>query len=212
MIIVRRIATKLRLIVYDHIFRDIVFGYNKRPKSSLNNDFKEGRWNYLESLEEKARYDKVIELYEEFKQGGSILDIGCGQGVLYQYLQEVFPNVSNVFCGIDIAEEAVSIAKKKFPVIDFRAINFEQENLNGKFDVVIFNESLYYFGWPLKTLEKCVQYNLNPDGIFIVSMHDYYGRNKRIWKHIDQNYTVLSERTTTNKNGQTWDTKAFKPR
>ncbi|MEP6514094.1 MAG: hypothetical protein ABJA79_09500 [Parafilimonas sp.] len=52
---------------------------------------------------------------------------------------------------------------------------------------------------------------MNFDGIIIVSMYEYQGRNKRIWKYIDQTYTILEKRSATNKYKQTWDAKALKP-
>src|SRR5687768_1973504 len=47
----------------------------------------------------------------------TIIDIGCGDGSYTGMLQAVFPGVS--VTGFDPALEAVAIASKKFPKIDF---------------------------------------------------------------------------------------------
>ena len=66
----------------------------------------------------------------------NILDIGCGIG----YLTNYFSDIGSV-TGIDLNEEAISIAKKNFPEVTFLNLNI-LENKNGlkdKFDFIICN-------------------------------------------------------------------------
>ena len=212
MSLTRNVVTKLKLVVYDHILSRAVFGYNKKPKSYHDNDFKSGRWDYLASESEKLRYINIITFYREFKPNGSILDIGCGQGVLYKYMSEEFPQLAKSFTGIDISSAAIQMARKEFPDVDFQTMNYDEEKPDQKYDVVIFNETLYYLAWPMKTLKKSFD-NLNPDGIVIVSMHDYHGRNNRIWKQIERNYSILaSKKEAVNKGKMVWDAKVLRQR
>ncbi|MEP6514093.1 MAG: hypothetical protein ABJA79_09495 [Parafilimonas sp.] len=107
MITYQKILTRLQYILYDKIFKNIIFGYNKKTKSALNNDFKTGKWTFLESSEERTRHDNIIKLYKDLQPGCSILDIGCGQGILYKYLEEAFGNISHLCAGIDVSDTAI---------------------------------------------------------------------------------------------------------
>jgi 2-polyprenyl-3-methyl-5-hydroxy-6-metoxy-1,4-benzoquinol methylase len=73
---------------------------------------------------------------------GSLLDVGCGEGALSDFLNE---DQKKNYVGIDLSKEAVRIAKTK------RNLNFIQASAEtfsppeGRlFDVIVFNEVLYY--------------------------------------------------------------------
>lgn len=73
---------------------------------------------------------------------GAILDVGCGEGVLHRRLgSEGYSR----FVGIDLSRAAIKRARQQgddratFIVAD--ASEFVPE---GRFDTIIFNESLYY--------------------------------------------------------------------
>lgn len=53
--------------------------------ATWNAEYEAGRWTYLGQLPELARFSVLIGYH--FKPGGSILDIGCGEGVLYERMQ-----------------------------------------------------------------------------------------------------------------------------
>lgn len=65
------------------------------------------------------------------RSGMKILDIGCGNGILFSLLKDLGVN----YLGIDISSELVVEAKKKFPKADFQVgdatkINFPQNNFD----------------------------------------------------------------------------------
>lgn len=49
---------------------------------------------------------------------GSLLDVGCGLGDLYQFLLE--NNIQTDYTGIDIVPEFIDAAKKNYPGVDFQ--------------------------------------------------------------------------------------------
>lgn len=54
------------------------------------------------------------------KEGDQILDVGCGNGRLYQLFES--PSMSSVqFTGIDISEKLIDLAKKTYPTCTFTA-------------------------------------------------------------------------------------------
>jgi SAM-dependent methyltransferase len=50
-------------------------------------------------------------------EGASILDFGCGLGYFYAYLKKIYKNFTYV--GIDINEQLLTLARKKFPEATF---------------------------------------------------------------------------------------------
>ncbi|MFH1777342.1 MAG: class I SAM-dependent methyltransferase [Candidatus Omnitrophota bacterium] len=61
-----------------------------------------------------------------------ILEIGCGEGVNTYYLSK-----KNDIIGIDISEEVIVVARRRFPSVDYRVMNTERlEFTNDYFDQV----------------------------------------------------------------------------
>jgi SAM-dependent methyltransferase len=65
-------------------------------------------------------------------EGGSVLDVGCGFGDLYEYLCRSGINVS--YTGIDLCPDFVEIAQKRHPDAKFVAADFEEAAIEGQFD------------------------------------------------------------------------------
>lgn len=69
-------------------------------------------------------------------QGCSVLDIGCGQGDLYQFIKERSKNVT--YTGVDISQEMVTAAKRRFPDAEFLHADFLSEDFQPKqYDFVL---------------------------------------------------------------------------
>lgn len=179
---------------------------NRVPKSIWEQQYSDTTWDYLEGDDERGHYELITGFYRKYADGGSVLDIGCGKGVLYKYLSENTSLSGNAFTGIDISENAVKAAGQRFEGVDFRMVDYQFQPVDKKYDVVIFNETLYYFNDPQETLKKCFAENLLPDGKLIVSMCDY-DKNEEIWAHIQNEYLVLDESETSNNKGQHWKVK-----
>jgi 2-polyprenyl-3-methyl-5-hydroxy-6-metoxy-1,4-benzoquinol methylase len=104
----------------------------------------------IRKIEELARYCIIIG-YTQFFKAGSILDVGCGEGVLHERLCE-----SSYFryVGIDVSNVAIDkVCEKNSEKHQFLAVRIEDFRTDQKFDVVIFNECLYYMEEPLRTLQ-----------------------------------------------------------
>ena len=201
-----KIKNKCRRLLYTLILCKLGFG-NRVSKSIWEKQFKEKGWDYLYTDEEKDHYLAIVNLINK-QTGRKLLDIGCGQGVLYYYLKAVAEPLH--YLGIDISGVAIEQAKASFPEANFKQLDFDYQKLEGKFDVIIFNETLYYFNRPLSIIQKCINENLNNGGYFIISMCDYIG-HEIIWQKLKQQYNFLSIEEIINLNQQKWKVGLFSP-
>ncbi len=79
------------------------------------------------------RYETFLRIAGEFS-GKNILDFGCGKGDFFGFLK--FRGIPVNYCGIDINEELIKLAKNKYPGIDFFAMDIEETQLKREFDII----------------------------------------------------------------------------
>ncbi len=66
--------------------------------------------------------------------GKHLLDFGCGKGDFFGFLMERGIPVS--YCGIDVNENLVELARRKYPAARFLAVDIEESDLPSRFDIV----------------------------------------------------------------------------
>lgn len=93
----------------------------KSWQEQLQNDYDSVAADYAEhfrdEMSKKAFDRKMLEwLIEKAENLGTICDLGCGPGMIADYLSEKGADA----CGIDLSAEMVAQAKKQFPHIQFR--------------------------------------------------------------------------------------------
>lgn len=200
------IKRKLSNILYRNILYRLGFG---RPdkRSDWESGYAGGYWDHLESEQEAERYKIITRLVEAGNASPSIFDVGCGKGILYQYMRQNLPAFN--YLGIDISKNAVTEAEKKFPETIFRQMDFDKERVEQKFDVIIFNETLEYFIRPLEKLKECSNKNLLPNGRLIISM---YKGHDGIWDTITPHFKIIEEIDIQNEKGQRWKIKMMQPK
>lgn len=177
-------------------------------KEKWDDEYSRGRWDYLNDLDELSRYSIIIGYINHIKNNAEVLDVGCGKGVLLNKLREI--GYKNYF-GIDLSEAAIGVALDEYKdnKTNFEAVGVDEFFPTQKFDVIVFNECLYYFEKPLEILKKYSKY-LNKNGRLIVSM---YGDDESVincWDIIDVNYEEDSV-AVINKEGIYWVLKILKP-
>lgn len=79
------------------------------------------------------RFRKLLEIADLSDQ--SILDLGCGQGDLYEHIAQQFQGFS--YEGIEVVPEMVQYARERFPGVEFNCRNILSDPLVRSYDYVI---------------------------------------------------------------------------
>jgi len=108
-----------------------------------------------------------------------VLDVGCGAGVLQQRM------AYGRYVGVDMNASAIVQAQARATgEVQFLCAPVQDYVIPGEFDVIVFNESLYYMPEPLAILQRHLGH-LKPDGVVIICMFQTY-LARRIWQAIDR--------------------------
>jgi 2-polyprenyl-3-methyl-5-hydroxy-6-metoxy-1,4-benzoquinol methylase len=192
--------------------------YRKMPvlPEEWEAQYRDGNWRYLDGCGEIAHYSVIVGYYAYLRPGGSVLDVGCGEGVLQERLS---PHGYSRYLGLDISKEAIARANARAPssakagdrtqFLEADVENFRLPAGGPRFDVVVFNEVLYYCNDPLQLLRRFARETLTKDGIAIISMHRST-TSLRLWRLIEAAQIVAEDQTTvTNAANQSWLLKVF---
>lgn len=146
-------------------------------------EYSGSKWNFAENTVGDCVYSHL----EKHAANGSVLDIGCGSG---NTATEMAATAYRTYVGVDISEAALAKAARRSKETgrqdknSFACADFLEYVPTGKFDVILFRESMYHV--PLSkikpTLERYSAY-LRDGGVFIVrlfasSMDDAEGKDK----------------------------------
>jgi trans-aconitate methyltransferase len=135
----------------------------------------------LNAPAEDGRYGALLAVIRRFERGGSILDAGCGDGVLEEQLSRCS---ESRIVGIDYSQSAIDAANaRRLPNCEFICSDYRGFQPRERFSVIVFNEALYYVEDYLATVEHLSGF-LVEDGVLIVSMFETRVTS-RIWKALE---------------------------
>jgi SAM-dependent methyltransferase len=164
--------------------------------------YESGRWTYLGQLAELSRYSVLVGYMLHFKPGGAVLDVGCGEGVLLRRLE---PHGYSRYVGVDLSSSAITaLAERHSERLSFFAADGEHYVPTEQFDIIVFNEVLYFFHDPLGAVERYAS-SLRSGGILLVSICTAFKGGTAILDRLKRVYTVLDEtRVTHADNPWSW--------
>ena len=177
-------------------------------KYRFNLQYTNKRWDGLSGLVEMSRYSIITGYAKYFCDGGRILDLGCGEGVLQQRFSE---KDYSYYLGIDFSEIAIANAKKlETDKTHFIVGDLNKLSVEGNFDVIIYNESLYYLSNQTAAVRSLFK-NLNPGGIFIISTVNKRGNeNESFWSKLDGILELQDKTKTINNDVRSWTIQVYK--
>jgi SAM-dependent methyltransferase len=99
-----------------------------------------------------------INKYFDIKNGGNVLDIGCGEGGFLSLFGSNWKKY-----GVDISGYALEVARKSGVIVDF---DFEDK----LFDLIIFRGTIQHIPDPISRIEKCYYWLKDKGGlVFLVT-------------------------------------------
>ncbi|HEY2293875.1 MAG TPA: methyltransferase domain-containing protein [Thermoanaerobaculia bacterium] len=175
-------------------------------KEAWEEQYRKGGWEFMRRLDEVARYSVIAGYLHHLKPGGSVLDVGSGEGLLADHLR---PLGYSRFLGIDLSEAAIAqAAGRKDATTDFAAADAESYTPPGRWDAIVFNECVYYFNDPVGSVRR-YEASLEAGGVLIVSTF----RSRRadvIVKRLLESCRLLEETAISNRKG-TWVVRVLTP-
>jgi 2-polyprenyl-6-hydroxyphenyl methylase/3-demethylubiquinone-9 3-methyltransferase len=169
-------------------------------------DYQYGRGEWDQLAGEAKRFDAVIDLIREHYQAPAILEIGCGKALM---LLRMNPSDFSYFTGVDLSEVAVNDARQyETERVQFVAADMQSFTPERKYDVVAFNESLYYAKDPAATFARYLPY-LNEDGCIIVTAFENKYTEK-LWPALGKNWLPLHSRKVI-EGPNVWNVRMYRP-
>ncbi len=116
------------------------------------------------------RLKKTIEMLGEKISGKEVCDLGCGTGALIPHILKL----EGKYTGIDFSEEMLSKIKSQQNYatqqnkVELHHLDFNNSELNKKFDILIGLGFIEYFEDPNKIIKKCNNI-LNEKGLILLS-------------------------------------------
>lgn len=169
-----------------------------------NSAYDSGQLDYFQDLTERPRYSVLIgylnyiEEVESLKLG-KILDVGCGDGLLFERSKEIG---YAEWIGVDLSSVAVEQAcaryeklkseqhlRKEALFIAADLLGTHDIALYQSFDVVIISEVIYMSDDPDRLLKTCRE-ALKPGGFLLISMWRHRG-DKRLWRQVLSYFVIL---------------------
>lgn len=171
-----------------------------------NTEYAAGDWSRLRSLDELAHHAVLAGYMRTLAPGGTVLDVGCGEGLLCDHIGDACGS----YLGIDFAEPVRLAARRTNASIRFEVADMHEFTTSVRFDVIIFDESLYYYQDQASGLQR-FSTMLAPGGVMLVSMHQT-ARTAAVWARIAESFETIDEVVVTNRKAVSWTVKALAPR
>ncbi|ADZ71309.1 class I SAM-dependent methyltransferase [Polymorphum gilvum] len=192
---------------------------NATTAEGWDEEYEAGRWAFLRALPESGRYGILGMWLKLTGTLSEVLDIGCGEGLLYERLA---PLGLKRYVGMDIAPAALEIANVDPAVAALVAGDMHsfEPRPGERFSAVVFNEVLHFSDDPVALVERYVPF-LSKDGVIAISMYSPArpdsGANRlidRLWAATGDpaRWQVLDDcRLVSDKKGVTWRLRLLKP-
>ncbi len=141
--------------------------YINLAKNFWEESYSNGYGDVLSSNKERTRYEQIVNVILNKNGRKHVLDLGCGTGLLENLLPTGY-----TYTGVDFSQRAIdtAILNKKHVESRFFCDDICSYDAHNKFDIIVFNETLYYISDPCGVVQRFSKY-LSKDGLFIISIY-----------------------------------------
>ena len=141
----------------------MIKGQDKLKKYFEENSYKRDKW-----IKRNRFYHQTLEKQIALivPEGSKVIELGCSTGSLLNSLKPEYG------CGIDFSENAIKIAKEKYPHLEFSVADVHNFSTNVKFDYVILSDLLTSL-WDIQLFFKNLRSNIDPSTKIIISSFNY---------------------------------------
>lgn len=180
----------------------------RASSASLDEEYANGRWDYLDRIEEMTRYAVIVGYCRCGSEVSSVLDLGCGSGVLRRWLHPLPID----YVGVDRSDLAVEAGQKQWADASTRFVAMDLETYvpDRKFDLIVFNEVLYYFEQPDQILKRFSAF-LEENGRFVISLWES-PESHRAWRRSRDSVQVIDEVKVQHGSGTSWQVRLARSR
>jgi 2-polyprenyl-3-methyl-5-hydroxy-6-metoxy-1,4-benzoquinol methylase len=127
--------------------------------------FRQNGWDFLKSELELPRYSVISSYMKQLGRPISLLDVGCGEGLIVGFCDREW---LASYSGLDPSRTALDRIENLLPTDRLICSALEEFSTEQRFDVILFNEVLYYTSDPESHLNRFRDY-LNPGGFVLIS-------------------------------------------
>ena len=199
-----KFGRRLYSLAYKLLLKRVGFGNPVAPRI-WDAQYKVGTWDFLSSNEELDHYSTIVAMVRQSGTNLTLLDVGCGYGRLLDLLPV---GSFKKYTGVDVSTIAIERARSlQIGNAVFTVGDFQSWSGTDSFDLIIFNESLYYAARPVETARRFSKW-LVPGGKLIVSLVEY-GNHDVIWRKLGDHFQVCAETTVRNEIGNRWKIKVL---
>ena len=147
----------------------------------------------------------IVGYLRYLKPEGSIFDVGCGEGALFQLMRGTG---YSKYIGLDVSTVAIEkLTSQQYEMSQFISADAESYTPTEEMDAIVFGDSLYYFQDPLAVVERYSRV-LRKNGMMVVSAYAGSARAVAILRLIKGRYDVFEEVKIT-RQGQSCTVSVF---
>ena len=141
-----------------------------QSEKKWDQQWRSGQWEYMDKVAvERSKIAVMGVLVQIYSNAtGSVLDIGCGEGSLADFLT---PEQKHKYVGVDLSKEAVLSGRRKRKGLRFvhaAAHQFRPRQERMHYDTIVFADMLYYVEY--ENVLKQFNGYLSPNGVLVVSI------------------------------------------
>jgi 2-polyprenyl-6-hydroxyphenyl methylase/3-demethylubiquinone-9 3-methyltransferase len=160
-------------------------------------EYADGEYDYFSEIHESARYGVLIGYIRQLGGSPSILDVGCGSGLL---VDRIAPSDFESYLGIDPSQVAIARARAmETDRVVFRVAD-RLDPVLGRFDVLVLNEVLMVVRDPEAILDDALRL-VRPGGHVVSSVWRHPG-DQALLRMIDNRYDIVDAVDVRNLTGR----------